>query len=214
MNEQIERPELEDILDAYVASGDSPALSLNEWVQRYPEYEKELTEFAVSWTLMESLPPAPESEEVEESVLVLRGMSIVQNLLHNQSQATSASPSVPFEGLIAEGGTRGLKPRQLAEAVRLGDATLGKLDRRLILYASIPQDAIDEIAKVIQRGTASVAAYLRQGPKFAASAEYRSEQAPALSESEDFFDAVRNDPTISPEHAEYWLALERSTDTV
>ena len=214
MNDQVERLSLEDTLDAYVASGDSPVSSLDGWIQRYPEYEKELTEFAVSWTLMESSPPAPESEKVDESVLVLRGMSIVQNLLHKQSQATSASPSVPFESLIAEGGTRGLKPRQLAEAVRLGDATLGKLDRRLILYASIPQVAIEELAKVIQHGAASVAAYLQQAPKFAASAEYRSEQAPALSESEDFFGAVRNDPTISPEHADYWLALERSTDTI
>ena len=214
MNEQIERPELEAILDAYVASGDAPDSSLNEWVQRYPEYEKELTEFAVSWTLMESLPPAPESEKVDESVLILRGMSIVQNLLYKQSQAASSRPSVPFEGLIAEARSLGLKPRQLAEAVCLGDAVLGKLDRRLILFASIPQDAINELAKAIQRETASVAGYLQQDPKFAASAEYRSEQAPTLSESENFFDAVRNDPTISPEHADYWQALERSRDTI
>ena len=214
MNEQVERQSLEDILDAYVASDESPDSSLDEWIQRYPEYEKELTEFAVSWTLMESLPPAPESEKVEESVLVLRGMSIVQNLLHDQSQADSSSSSVPFESLIVEGRARGLKPRQLAEAVRLGDSILRKLDRRLIPYASIPQDAINELAKVIQRGTASVATYLQQDPKLAASAEYRSEQAPTLSEPENFFDAVRNDPTISPEHANYWLALERSTDTI
>ena len=214
MNEQIESLSLEDILDAYVASGDSPDHSLDEWIEHYPQYEKELTEFAVSWTLMESLPSAPESEKVEESVLVLRGMSIVQNLLHKQSQAASSSPSMPFESLIAEARALGMKPRQLAEAVRLGDATLGKLDRRLILYASIPQVAIEELAKVIQRGAASVAAYLQQGRKFAASAEYRSEQAPVLSESEDFFTAVRNDPMISPEHADYWLALERSRDTI
>ena len=214
MNEQVESLSLEDILDAYVASGDSPDHSLDEWIEHYPQYEKELTEFAVSWTLMESLPSAPESEKVEESVLVLRGMSIVQNLLHKQSQAASSSPSVPFESLIAEARALGMKPRQLAEAVRLGDATLGKLDRRLILYASIPQVAIEELAKVIQRGAASVAAYLQQGRKFAASAEYRSEQAPVLSESEDFFTAVRNDPMISPEHADYWLALERSRDTI
>ena len=214
MNEQVESLSLEDILDAYVASGDSPDYSLDEWIERYPQYEKELTEFAVSWTLMESLPLTPESEKVDESVLVLRGMSIVQNLLHKQSQAASSSNSAPFVSLIAEARALGMKPRQLAEAVRLGDATLGKLDRRLILYASIPQVAIEELAKVIQRGAASVAAYLQQGPKFAASAEYRSEQAPALSESEDFFTAVRNDPMISPEHADYWLALERSRDTI
>ena len=213
MNEPNERLNLEDILDAYVASNDGPNYSLDEWIQCYPEYEKELTEFAVSWTLMESLPPSPDSEEVEESVLVLRGMSIVQNLLHNQSQIEPSSSSVQFESLIAEGRAHGMKPRQLAEAVRIGDSVLRKLDRRLIRYASIPQNAILELAKVIQRRAASVAAYLQMNPTLATSAEHRSEQAPVLSEPEDFFDAVRNDPTISREHAEYWLSLERCTGT-
>ena len=214
MNERAEHLNLEAILDAYVASNEDPGSSLNEWIRRYPEYEEELTKFAVSWTLMESLPSAPDSQKIDDSVLILRGMSIVQNLLHNQSRAASPNSSVPFESLIAEARTRGLNPRQLAESVCLGDAILGKLDRRLIRYASIPQGAIDELAKVIQRGTASIAAYLQQDPKFATAAEYRSEQAPTLLETEDFFDAVRNDPTISPQHAEYWLALERSTGTI
>ena len=210
MNEQVKRLNLEDILDAYVASGDDPGSSLNEWIQRYPEYEKELTEFAVSWSLMESLPPAPDSQKIDDSVLILRGMSIVQNLLHNQSQAASSSSSVPFESLISEGRAHGLKPRQLAEAVCLGDTILRKLDRRLIRYASIPQDAIDELAKIIQHEAAALAAYLQQNPTFATLAEHRSEQAPTLAEPEDFFEAVRNDPTINREHAEHWFTVERS----
>ena len=77
---------LEDVLDAYVASGAGPnSASLAEWICRYPRYERELTEFAASWSLMRSLPPAPDAKEVDEEALVLRGMSVVQDLLRRQA---------------------------------------------------------------------------------------------------------------------------------
>ena len=203
---RIER--LEDVLDAFVASDVNPNEALDEWIRRYPEYEQELTDFAVSWSLMRSLPPTPDAEEVDEDTLVLRGMSIVQNLLHEQSRESASESVVPFESLIAEGRAHGLEPRQLAQATKLGDSLLRKLDRRLIRFASIPQDAINNLSNTIQSVPASVATYLQQSPIFVAAMEHRSEQAPVLIEQEDFFDAVRADPTISPEHAERWIELE------
>ena len=210
MNEPEEHERLEDILDAYVASGVGPNNPLEEWTQRYPEFERELIEFAASWSLMEWLPTAPDAEEVDEETLVLRGMSVVQNLLHRQALESASDSITPFDSLIAEGQARGLGPRQLAQAARLGDSLLRKLDRRLIAYASIPQELTERLAQVVQREVTTISAYFRQGPTLAAATEHRSEQAPKLMEVEDFFDAVRADPTISPEHAEHWFALERS----
>ncbi len=203
---------LEDVLDAFVASDVDPNSTLDEWIQRYPEYEQELTDFAVSWGLMRSLPPAPDAEEVDEDTLVLRGMSIVQNLLHSQSIESASESIVPFESLIVEGRTRGLEPRQLAQVAELGVILLRKLDRRLIRYASIPQDAIKNIANAIKRKASSVTFYLQQNPTFATAMEHRSEQAPVLNAPENFFDAVRADPTIRSEHAARWLELEQSMD--
>ena len=208
---RIER--LEDVLDAFVASDVNPNEALDEWIRRYPEYEQELTDFAVSWSLMRSLPPAPDAEEVDEYTLVLRGMSIVQNLLHSQPIESASESVVPFESLVAEGRVHGLEPRQLAQATKLGDSLLGKLNRRLIRYASIPQVLIKSLAEAIQSTPAGVAAYLQQSPTFAVAVEHRSEQAPVLIEQEDFFDAVRADPTISREHAEHWLKFEQSMGT-
>ena len=213
MKRPTEREKLEDVLDAYVASGSDPNDPLDEWIRLYPEYEEALIEFAVSWSLMKSLPPAPDVEEVDEDTLVLRGMSVVQNLLHAESLESVSKPVVPFASLVEEGRTRGLKPRQLAQEVELGDSVLRKLDRRLIRYASIPIKLIESLATVIQRETTHVAAYLQQSPTFATTTEHRSEQAPALTEQEDFFDAVRADPTIKPENAAHWLKLERFEGT-
>ena len=212
MNNPNSLDRLEDVLDAYVASDDGPDASLDDWIRRYPQYEQELTEFAISWSLMESLPPEPDTEEVGVATLVLRGMSVVQNLLHGQP-LESASVSVPsFESLIAEGWGNGLEPRQLAQVSRLGVSLLRKLDRRLIRYASIPRDAIRGLAEAIRSDEASVSAYLQQSSALAAATEHRSEQAPALTEPEDFFDSVRADPTISHGDAAHWLEIQRSIE--
>ena len=159
---------------------------------------------------MKWLPPVPNAEEVDEETLVLRGMSVVQNLLHRQSAESASGAVAPFESLIAEGRERGFEPRRLAHAVGLGDSLLRKLDRRLIAYASLPQELISRLAQVVQREATSITAYLQQDPTLGATTEHRSGQAPILMELEDFFDAVRADPTISREHAEHWFALERS----
>ena len=212
MNNPNATERLEDILDAYVASDGDPYISLNDWIRRYPQYEQELTEFAVSWSLMEAPLSSPHAEEVNEGTLILRGMSVVQNLLHRQP-SESASVSVrSFESLIAEGQVNGLEPRQLAQVSRLGVSLLRKLDRRLIPYASIPRAAIQGLAEAIRSDEASVSVYLQQNPALAAATEHRSEQAPALAEPEDFFDAVRADPTISPGDAAHWLEIQRSLE--
>ena len=59
MNEPSGLGRLEDVLDAYVASDVGPNSPLDEWLRSYPEFEREITDFAASWSLMKSLPPAP-----------------------------------------------------------------------------------------------------------------------------------------------------------
>jgi hypothetical protein len=54
---------------------------------------------------------------------------------------------------------------------------------------------------------ASVAQYLQQSPSFAASASYRAEEAPTLPTTQDFFDAVRQDPTLDQERRAALLRL-------
>ncbi len=210
MNEPSGLGRLEDVLDAYVASDVGPNSPLDEWLRSYPEFEREITDFAASWSLMKSLPPAPDAEQVDEETLVLRGMSVVQNLLHGQSREPASDSVAPFESLIAEGRARGLEPRRLAQAAGLGDSLLRKLDRRLIAYTSIPQELIQRLAQVTQREATTITAFLQQGPTLGAATEHRSDQTPKLTEMERFFDAVRADSTISREHAEHWLALERT----
>lgn len=213
MSEQPERQELEDVLDAYVASAKGPHhASLTEWVRRYPQYARELTEFAVGWSLMETLPPSPEVAEVAEETLVLRGMSVVQDLLHRQEagpRLATETAAVPMASLLAEGKARGLAPRELAEALGLSVALVRKLDRRLIRSSSIPGELVQAIAHTLQREGAAVARYLQGAATLPSAASYLAGQTPTLAEPEDFYDAVRGDRSITDAHRRRWLATAR-----
>lgn len=72
---------LDDVLDAYAASDEGPSReALEAWVRRYPEYEQELAAFTVDWLHLHHVTaPAPADDE---ETLVLRGMSVVHQILH------------------------------------------------------------------------------------------------------------------------------------
>ena len=212
MNEHVGRETVDDVLNAYVASSARPSYeALTEWIRRYPHFESELTEFTVGWSLNETLPWTDEPEEMDEDTLVLRGMSIVQGIL-NREEWEPVDKQTPFAGLLQEGRVRGLSIYGLAKATRLSAVLVRKLDRRLILFASIPAKAIAELARAVARGKGEVADYLRGQPMLPDGASYKAEEAPKLSEAEDFFEAVRTDETLPEEWRRHWLSQEPSEE--
>ena len=79
---------LEDVLNDYVSTEQNPSHEgLKKWIQQYPEYKRELTEFTVNWSLMEHLPHVLEPHEVNQETLVLRAMSIVEDRLHAATES-------------------------------------------------------------------------------------------------------------------------------
>jgi hypothetical protein len=213
MTRPIERPELEDVLDAYVAEVETPSsATLAEWIQRYPHYERELTEFTVAWCQMQSLSPAEGTEPDEDDEALLRhGMNIVQNLLQKQSMqppSQTQGKHDAFAGLLAQGRSSGLSSlAQLADCVELSAALVRKLDRRLIRYTSIPLQLIETFARILRRDVVTIARYLNGTPTLITGASYKAEQAPGLTGQQDFFEAVRHDPELSEERRQQWLSL-------
>lgn len=206
MNEQNERPHVDDVLNDYAISEPGPShTSLVEWIRRYPYYERELTEFTADWTLLTRLPTSTAAQDVEDDVLVLRGMSIVQQLLYAQEQAKA--PITPLKGLVQEAAQRGLSFQKLAEHTRMSLSLLRKLDRRLIRFTTIPNQVIVILALVLQRESSVIADYLNGPASLPMDASYHAEQAPTLAEPEDFFEAVRRDMAMPLELREYWLSF-------
>lgn len=219
---------LEDVLQDYALAEPGPSYDvLTDWIRRYPQFERELTEFTASWIVMQHvLPPAEPSgaESVdEEDRLVLRGMSILENVLHSvrtaevpfQRQQSEVEPSPsepPLTGLVEEGKRLHLSLDQLAEHCGMGKALVRKLDRCLIQPSSIPSLAVERLARTLRKSAPRVAEYLAGASRFASLAQYKSEHAPTLAEPENFFDAVRHDRTMTDAQRMYWLSLEPTRD--
>lgn len=194
---------LEDVLDALVASAKTPSASSPEhWIRDYPQFECELVDFIASWTIMNSATPK-ETSGPEAEALVLRGMSIVQNLLHEMSSPPERGRAI--DSLLGSAQSLGMSLKEFAGAVRLGQVVMRKLDRRLIRYPSIPTDLPARLAALLRCQAEDVSLYLQQAPTLAASARYRADSTPTLADPEAFDTAVRSDPTMAEEDRSHWL---------
>ncbi len=204
MNQNNERASLDDVLNAYAISDPGPSyVSLAEWIRRFPYYERELADFTADWALVTWLPNPVANQSVDENTLVPRGMSIVQNILH----AHAPEEMTPLKGIVQEANQLGLSIQRLAERAQMSLALVRKLDLRRIRFSTIPVQAIESLAYAIQRGSSAVADYLQGAPTLPQGASYRAEQAPALTEPEDFFEAVRRDRAMSEDLRERWLSI-------
>ena len=210
MNDGSRLAELEHVLDELVAADETPGPAvLDGWVREYPQFERELVDFMASWTLMNSaVPPSadqeePQNEELKaDERLMLRGMSIVQNLLHEMSHR--AETASRLDSLLGEARAAGMSLQDLAGAAHLGEAVVRKLDRRLIRFASIPMQAIDAVAGAVRCQARVVAQYLQQPATLAAGSHYRADRVPQLAEQEDFIVAIEKDPTMTAEDRWRW----------
>lgn len=203
--------ELQDILDAYVAATPEPTTAaLAAWIRRYPQYEPELTDFTVNWSLSDTLPTTPDVQTIPVETLVQRGMARVHEVLAQQGSLASVQAEPTIAGLAAEAHARELSMREVATRSGLSVVLLRMLDRRLIRAASIPREAVDALAAAIGREASAVAQYLHGAPTLAQGVSYFSEATPALAEPEDFFKAVREAPDLDEDVRARWLALEQT----
>lgn len=207
MNDRTDQEALEVVLESYVANAQDPNhASLVEWIRRYPQYERELTEVAVAWSQMERLPPAPRARELETDILVLRGMSIFQNIIHRQPAVLGGEH--PIEGIVATANQRGLSIDGLADLLELTVALVRKLDLRRFVYARLPNQLKDTVASVLDCSRAVVERYLQGPPRYGRGVQHKADQAPSLPAQEDFFDAVRCDQELTEDRRQRWLNLE------
>ena len=217
-SERAQEPEgeaLESIISEYVASAGAPGYGpLNEWIERYPQYARELTDFTAGWSVVEHVAVSDAelaSQDVEDAVV--RHMGIVRQVVARQrggqaeQAATAQTEGVALRGLIAEGQASGVTMRRLAEQAGLSVSLLTSLDRRLVRYASIPGEVISTIAAALGRDVKAVSLYLQGGPRFAPGASYRADKAPRVPDQQDFAQVVREDRTLSAEQKKRLLAM-------
>jgi hypothetical protein len=204
MAEELKELSLSEILDEMAASEpvlDAPALA--RWVGRYPQYERELMDFAARLGLMTQLPPDDTPLEDEEGFYA-RGLEVVQRVMDARHGSTQGAET-PITSLLAEAKISNLDIAKLAAAADLSVSIVAKFEQRLISFAATPREAVEAIARAIKRSAESVATYLQAAPGFAPGASYKSESAPQLPPQQDFAEAVRSDRTLGEDKKRVWL---------
>jgi hypothetical protein len=121
---------------------------------------------------------------------------------------TAARTAEPIEGMLKAAKEQGFpSTQQFADATELSPVLVTMLDRGLIHFPSIPAKILDRVASAIRCSVEALSQYLQMGPRLAQGASYKAEDAPATEEPQDFFEAVLDDPMLSPERREQLLAL-------
>jgi transcriptional regulator with XRE-family HTH domain len=203
---------VERVLDAYLAaSGEPTRENMVEWIARYPQYERELVEFTVTWIRSTRLPAAdlsePDRGKRAQIAMEAARRVYAQSERGGMEQTAGRGPLI---SLLQEGKHLGFSAENLAGRLQLSVALLRKLENRLILLETIPLQLIEQVADALQRGIREISAYLALAPLMPSRVRLKARQRPAPPRQESFLDAVRADDTLDEGQRAYWLSFEEN----
>jgi hypothetical protein len=175
---------------------------MEEYVQRYPHYARELLEFAVYYHTVGF--DAAEPDEIPAADLSPAAHKALAQIRIRRASASSQL----LEGLVKRGATIGYSPRKLADAVGLTTDLLGKLEARVIAGATIPLTLVRRFADALKVEPDAVAAYLGAARPGQVGAFYYSDEPPTQ-QQEPFLDAVQAS-ALSPEQKQQWVEIVKA----
>jgi hypothetical protein len=192
-----------DVLTAQYAdevrSGRQPRIE--DYVERHPQYAAELLEFAVYYhTVGFDIEPPYGPADVELSPAAISAQARIR--------ALREAPNVRIVGLVARGLELGLPPPQLAAAVGLTMALLGKLEARVIAVASIPPTLVRRLASALRVAPVTVETFLGAAGPGTAGAFYYADTQPTQ-QQEPFLDAIQSSE-LPPAAKQEWADIVRA----
>jgi hypothetical protein len=113
----------------------------------------------------------------------------------------------PLTSLVARARALALNPATLADALGLGVDIILKLERRVLIPASIPGGLLERLAERLDCGVVQVRVYLSGRGGQPAPAFYHSKQPPATTAQQSFAEAVRESRMMGAEQKAAWLKL-------
>lgn len=200
-------PTVDDVLNQFVAEHDQPtAEALEAWVGRYPQFRRELIEFAAAWAEQMVLPAAPALTTDEEERIADRAMSHALNVSFSRDEQAQSGQSNEngIKSLTVEAKNAGLSAPGFAKACGLDLVLITKLNNRQIRPNTIPPRLIRHVARLLGRTIEAVKEYLGRAPQPLAGRSFLAFKKPKSAEQESFADAVRASSLSEAEKAR-WL---------
>lgn len=193
---EMTKTNLESVLFEFRAEAGVPRPGILEaYCRRYPQYARELTDYAVEWLIDAALAtaqPAPEAAAPESSPLVSKAISRLYNRIRERDAANDAGrPAAspvrnPFQGLAVA------RKREIRNELRLNTPLLAKFENRLIEPDTVPRPFLDRFARLLESGVEEFIGYLRLPPSMHAAPEFKAQGKPAVAARKETFEqAVR-----------------------
>lgn len=196
------KQELQDIFEAYsqeTADGNDLDI-LQKYIEKYPQFEKELLEFAKERSLLKFDLETEISNEEKVSLAKLTRRNF------EKFWAGKALQTQSIESLTATAKTLGMKKQEFAKRIGLNGNQLFNLEVRGFIFSTIPQTLIETVAETLQTTKETIESFLNQQPKVAAN--YKSQTRPEEVKQISFAEAVKEDETLSAKEKERLLILK------
>lgn len=198
-----EKMTLDDVLNEFVAENDRPtAESLKKWAECYPQYQRELVEFAAVWAEQLVLPPAPALSAEEEKMLVDRTMSHMLNVAYSRDE--KAQNEGPIDSLTGEAKRAGMNAQDFAKACGLDLVLIGKLNNRQIQPFTIPTRLVSHIARLLQTSAQAITDYFALPSQAMTAKSFLARGKPETMGQQSFTDAILASSLSDAEKAR-WL---------
>lgn len=186
------------------------AAQLKFWTNKFPQFERELTDFFVKETLLSATPDEALKQEAK-AVSEDKSFAAILQSLHREIGFTK-DQATALTSLTDAATSKSLQFHELAARAELSISLLGNLEQRYAEFASIPKEIVGRLADALQVSVAAVTDYLRQPPQLVAGANYKSTEQPEVQQQADFFTLVRQDRMLTPEQKQELLKLENKPE--
>jgi len=185
------------LLEFRIEAGEAPKPAvLESYCRRYPQFARELTDYALEWLVdmaMEGVEaPVEAAATAASSPLVSRAISRLYDRIREgeAGNETVARPGrqarSPFEGMPVP------RKRAISEQLGIDMPLFAKFQNRLIDPDSVPSTFLSRFAKAVEETVGEFLGYLRLPTMANAAADFKAEGKPVVSgEKERFEDAVR-----------------------
>ena len=183
------------LLEFRVEAGRPRSGVLEIYCRRYPQFARELTDYAVEWVLDEAI-AITEPAEVDASAsspIVSKAISHLYDRIRERdagkelaARSTGASARNPFQALSPQ------RKRAICTEIGLDMPLFAKFQNRLIEAGSVPRVFLGRFARELHETVEGFSNYLMLPAMTNPAGEYKAEGKPSVSaKKQSFDDAVR-----------------------
>lgn len=195
------------------AAGVPKPAVLEAYCRKYPQYARELTDYAVHWLIGDALAATAAGQDLEQrasSPLVSRAIS----RFHDRIVAGTASAEAAhrpsggetlcslFEGLSVA------HKREIRDMLGINTPLLAKFQNRLIDPDTVPRGFLKRFAEMLERTLDEFVGYLRLPPVMHSQADFKAEGKPSVEARKETFEYAVRGSFLNDEQKQALLKAE------